>query len=112
MRSAGTAAKDRWLGHQQWRMSDLLLKVRQNAGCDLGGWYWLPEEKPLHLIGVSLVEKGHLFCGLDAFHGNPHVQLAPQSDDSSNHRLAITTGTLERLHKTLVDLDFIECEAP
>src|ERR1700681_2335752 len=81
-----------------WRRP-CLFKIRKNLGADLAGGDRAAEEISLSLVAIGLVEKGRLLGGLDTLDRHPHVQLASERDDRLHHRLGVTTGTVESLHK-------------
>ena len=87
-------------------------KFSDDISADVYGGYRTAEEKTLDLIAGDVIEKARLCRGFDAFDRDPHVQLAPESDDGLHYRPHITAGAIKALHEAAVDLDLVKWEAP
>src|ERR1700733_4752924 len=94
------------------RRRQCLLKVREDAGGQVGRRHRTAKIKPLRLFAVGTFEEGRLFGGLDALDGHMHVQLAPQGDDRLDDCLGVTRRAVEALHEGAIDLDLVERESP
>src|SRR5580698_4678994 len=87
-------------------------KFRDDISADVYGGHRTAEEKTLNLVAGDGIEKGRLCRGFDPFDCDPHVQLAPESDDGLHYRPHVMAGAIKALHEAAVDLDLVKWEAP